>query len=662
MSRHPTVTAGKRLGRYLIKRELGRGGMGVVYVAEDSNTGRQVALKTTMVAGLGGGEASRNQRRQRFVREIKALTQLNHDNVVHVLDAGEADDPDLGWLLFYAMEHVEGETLAQLVQRTGALEAGVAAAVCMQVAAGLGAAHRAGIVHRDVKPANIFISLSSRALIGDFGICKMEGQTQITRRDQLVGTPNYLAPEQILGEHVGPAADVFAIGALFYVVTMNRPLRPHVDAAALLQSAQGNEPKERVLAERAIPAELRLVIARCLERDPKLRWRDGQQLADGLAAFATRIPSLSIGTANEPLLDTAVTSDRSSPFMSLPSVPSDEFDVLVSAEMPAERIDVETAARTLLGEVDKREIAAAQRRSNRSDKSPRSATAVVPLPVAKTESTMMFNLRALEDESNKLPVAHTEPTGAVMMKAPLSPPAPVFSLPAQTLVGPVEETTLAGEEPPPANIVTEARAQGEAAPASRVAGASPIAQQARTRSWKLRAPRLSRPSLIGVSAACGALLGVGLVLGFAKPSISLERAQVVGSVVSRSVVPRSVVPRSVVPRSVVSRNVVPRQRPLICPESNDAVAVDAAVGGRKAHALVDQALKGESEGAEAPKRRALLQAAIQEDPHNAQAFFELGRVLIASDASGGRAAFACVCIVSPVSPQCQRVKDQRLDE
>ena len=92
--------------------------------------------------------------------------------------------------------------------------------------AGLGAAHKAGIVHRDVKPANIFISLDARALIGDFGICKIEGQTQITRRDQLVGTPNYLAPEQILGDPVSPATDVFALGALFYVITVAIAMPP----------------------------------------------------------------------------------------------------------------------------------------------------------------------------------------------------------------------------------------------------------------------------------------------------------------------------------------------------------------------------------------------------------------------------------------------------
>ena len=151
------------LGRYRIERELGRGGMGVVYVATDINTDRLVALKTTSVAGLGSGEKTRNQRRERFVREVRALTQVNHPNVVHVFDAGEIDDPDLGWLLFYTMEYVEGTTLSALVQERGALSGGEAAAVVAQVAHGLGEAHRQGIIHRDVKPANIFLSNDGRA-------------------------------------------------------------------------------------------------------------------------------------------------------------------------------------------------------------------------------------------------------------------------------------------------------------------------------------------------------------------------------------------------------------------------------------------------------------------------------------------------------------------
>jgi hypothetical protein len=293
--RQPTPNAGKKLGRYRIEEELGRGGMGLVYLAMDEATGRHVALKTTLAAWLGSGQENRDQRRKRFLREVEALTKVDHPNVVRVFDAGEEDHPDLGWLLFYAMEFVEGKTLAQLVQERGVLPADEAAAVVRQVAAGLGAAHRAGIVHRDVKPANVFIALAEagnqardrgegRALIGDFGICKIEGATQITRRDQLVGTPSYLAPEQILGGDLGPAADVFALGALFYVVTTGESLRPDISPAALLASARSDACRERVLATTSIPPDLRRVVARCLERLPSDRWANGDAVAEAFAA------------------------------------------------------------------------------------------------------------------------------------------------------------------------------------------------------------------------------------------------------------------------------------------------------------------------------------------------------------------------------------------
>jgi serine/threonine-protein kinase len=415
MSRHPTARTGKRLGRYRIEAELGRGGMGVVYVATDENTGRRLALKTTTVAGLGSGEKTRNQRRERFIREVRALTQVNHENVVHVFDAGEVDDPDLGWLLYYTMDYVEGTTLASLVQERGALSPGEASAVVMQVAAGLGEAHRQGIIHRDVKPANIFLSNDGRALIGDFGIAKIEGSTQITRRDQLVGTPNYLAPEQILGEAVGPPTDVFALGALFYVITQNRPLRQQVDAAALLASANGNEPVQRTLAT-TLPDGLKRVVARCLEREPSRRYVDGAAFADALADFATRVPALR-DSPPAPAFLAEGTADRSSAFssdtQSVPDAAPGDLQGLPDAAPDAPMTfgndvdSVEAMAKAMLGEVE--------RRSTGMFKAPPRA----PLPVARTEPTAMFNLRAMEaaatttrsssSSSSSLPVARSEP-------------------------------------------------------------------------------------------------------------------------------------------------------------------------------------------------------------------------------------------------------------
>lgn len=406
--RQPTASAGKKLGRYVIERELGRGGMGIVYLALDENLGRRVALKTTSVAGSGA--ASRNQRRARFVREVRALAQVNHPNVVHVFDAGESDDPDLGWLLHYSMEYVEGITLAQLVHRKGALVPDAAAAVCMQVAAGLGAAHKQGIIHRDVKPANIFLTTDARALIGDFGICKIEGSTQITRRDQLVGTPNYLAPEQILGDDISPATDVFALGALFYVVATNSPMRNRVDAAGLLAAAQTNESRDKALALNHFPDGLRKVLAKALERDPKARYPSCREFADALSEFASKIPPLDdAAPKNEPTMDNMMLSAASGAFAPL----NDGEDAAIAAQSVPAAIEgvggVEEMAKALLDQV-----------GDTGAPPPKKKAA---LPVGKSESTVMFNLRQMEDEekakdeaeaeeagSGELPVARTEST------------------------------------------------------------------------------------------------------------------------------------------------------------------------------------------------------------------------------------------------------------
>ena len=612
MSRQPTAKAGKRLGRYRIERELGRGGMGVVYLAEDSNTGRQIALKTTSVAGLGAVEKSRNQRRQRFVREVQALTQVNHDNVVHVIDAGEADDPDLGWLLFYSMEYVEGETLAQLVQRRGPLDPGAAAAVCMQVAAGLGAAHERGIVHRDVKPANIFISLDSHALIGDFGICKIEGSTQITRRDQLVGTPNYLAPEQILGDPVSPATDVFALGALFYVVTMNRPLRERVDAAALLKSAQTNEPKERILAERGIPDGLRKVVARCLEQDPKKRWANGAVLADALAEHATRIPSLRDQTVADPTRDGGSTSaERSSAFASVPS-----GDV---QEVPfANPNDVEAAARALMAEVEGRAGGKAKEPAKEA-----------PLPVARTESTVMFNLRAMEAEQEvaqqkPLPVARTEST-VVFKSRGVGAPEP--SRQESRL-----DLTSAGELTPEGDSThSEPHA---ASPAVRVMSDGAAPRQRRTISLPRLPPlpKLSRGVRLALTGAAGALCGVLLVaiLAPSQPALSQQPT----------------------PQKRVNESVLPKKRPAICPADRKVTEKEAV----QAKNLLRKAREARSSGGSPSEIRSALERSTQLNPFDHEAFAEYAQILGTSETERRREVYACVCFISEASNECKDAK------
>ncbi|MEW5854512.1 MAG: protein kinase [Myxococcota bacterium] len=283
----PTPATGVMLGRYRVESELGRGGMGVVYACMDEPLSRRVAVKT-LSAGLLGRD--REARMLRFQREVKALSQLDHAGILHIYDAGEADDPVVGWVLYYAMELIEGETLSERLIRCGAMDPGAAASIVAKCGEALGSAHERGIVHRDVKPANIFIARRGRVVVADFGVCKIEGGMEITRKDQMVGTPSYLAPEQILGLPVDARTDVFALGALLYVLITNSALRPQLDRAGLSRLAATDDAANRARAIRNVPAGLPEIIAKALSRDPVDRYADGTALAEALEPFCGRVP------------------------------------------------------------------------------------------------------------------------------------------------------------------------------------------------------------------------------------------------------------------------------------------------------------------------------------------------------------------------------------
>ncbi len=632
------------LGRYRIERELGRGGMGVVYVATDVNTGRQVALKTTSVAGLGSGEKTRNQRRERFVREVRALTQVNHENVVHVFDAGEVDDPDLGWLLFYTMDYVEGTTLANLVQERGALNGGEAAAVVAQVALGLGEAHRQGIIHRDVKPANIFLSNDGRALIGDFGIAKIEGSTQITRRDQLVGTPNYLAPEQILGEQVGPWTDVFALGALFYVITQNRPLRQQVDAGALLASANGNEPVQRMMAAQGLSEPLKRVVARCLERDPGRRYSDGSAFADALADHATRVPQLTAEQARPTFLQEG-TLDRSSAFAS-GSIPSaDDADVNSVPEGQAfgslggDPNSIEAMAQAMLGEVE--------RRATGTFKQPeRKDTAPAELPVARTESTVMFNMRAMEEEqaqtrpppssssssSRSLPVARTESTQIVKRTAiTMEPVTDEADAEPDVLAGPTlvsADRPVAGppssEQTAPTKTLPPAQPLMPSPPAPSPAPPAPAGP-----SLGERLAAIPRPVRLAATFVVGVTLGLGVAVAAA--------------------------PADLLASSSLDSGLAPvplRARPAMCPEVK--ATPEAQARGLLA---LDEARTLRQQAARPSAIVEKLREGIAADQSNHLLFYELGRVSEPGQQMDD--ADECVCQIAPESPECRKVEKAR---
>ena len=201
--------------RYRIERPLGRGGMARVDLARDVELDRLVAVKVLSETLAGDAEL-----RERFVREGRLAARLAHPNVVVVLDAGEDDG-----LPFIVMEYVDGETLADLVRREGALPSERAVGLAVQALAGLEHAHAAGLVHRDVKPGNLLLRQDGQLKIGDFGIARAVELSGLTEAGTILGTAAYLAPEQARGEEVGPAADVYALAAVLYELLTGRPPR-----------------------------------------------------------------------------------------------------------------------------------------------------------------------------------------------------------------------------------------------------------------------------------------------------------------------------------------------------------------------------------------------------------------------------------------------------
>src|SRR5215210_3532410 len=207
--------------RYVIRRELGAGGMAVVYLAEDSRHGRPVAVKVLrpeLAAALGP---------ERFLREIRMAAGLRHPHIVPLYDSGEAGDPPSGWrLLYYVMPYVEGESLRDRLRRERQLPVDEALGIACEVADALAHAHERELIHRDIKPENILLE-GGHALVTDFGIARAVGSaatTQLTATGLAIGTPAYMSPEQALGDAaVDARSDVYALGCVLYEMLAGEP-------------------------------------------------------------------------------------------------------------------------------------------------------------------------------------------------------------------------------------------------------------------------------------------------------------------------------------------------------------------------------------------------------------------------------------------------------
>ena len=266
-------------GRYTIVDELGRGGMGKVFKALDKEIGETIALKV-LVPELGLDE----RMIERFRNELKLARRISHKNVCRIFDLGNSEG-----IYFITMEYVPGDTLKGILRMTGPLGPPRALAVAGQVCDGLAEAHRLGVVHRDLKSANIMIDRESTARIMDFGIARSSETKGLTDRGTLVGTPEYMAPEQVEGLEIDHRADIYSLGIiLFEMVTGRLPFEGKTPLSIALMQKTARPPDTRELNAQ-IPDGLSAAIAKCLEKDRATRFQRIEELAAELHGVAEEL-------------------------------------------------------------------------------------------------------------------------------------------------------------------------------------------------------------------------------------------------------------------------------------------------------------------------------------------------------------------------------------
>ena len=272
------LTAGHLLAhRYEVLSLLGEGGMGAVYKAHDVELGRMVALKVIRP------DLARNRAvLDRFKQELILATQVTHRNVVRIYDLGEAEG-----IKFITMEYVEGEDLGTIIHKRTKLTPQEAVAVIEQVCRALEAAHNVGVIHRDLKPQNImWETATGRILVMDFGLAKTLEGDRMTQTGAMVGTMEYMSPEQALAGNLDRRSDIFSLGLIFYeLLTGQTPFRADSALASLIKRTQ-----ERVVPvselDKSVPPELSQIVGRCLERDVALRYQSASELLADLELWS----------------------------------------------------------------------------------------------------------------------------------------------------------------------------------------------------------------------------------------------------------------------------------------------------------------------------------------------------------------------------------------
>ncbi len=287
LARSPEIELGE-FGDYHLLAELGRGGMGVVYQARQKSADRVVALKVIRRDRLSGFSSdARTKAIERFRTEAQAAARLEHDNLVTVYDVGEVDGDH-----YYSMRYVDGPTLAQLME-DGPLDHRRAARYLYEAALALHVAHKAGVLHRDLKPQNLMLDeCQDRVMVADFGLAKLlEAPVELTQTGEVIGTPAYMSPEQAHDSAVvTPLTDIYAVGATLYQLITGRPPFHAATAVETLRQVMDEEVVPPSVLNSIIDRDLETICLKCLEKDPARRYDSAHTLADDLKRYLDRRP------------------------------------------------------------------------------------------------------------------------------------------------------------------------------------------------------------------------------------------------------------------------------------------------------------------------------------------------------------------------------------